>query len=57
MSYSDEDYDEFVAGMKGRDAYHSDPKWRRRKRIVVVTGLVVVALFVFWLLLHGSSGW
>jgi hypothetical protein len=43
--------------MKGRDAYHSDPKWRRRKLVVVVTGLVVVGLFVFWLLLRGSSGW
>lgn len=46
-SYSDEDYDEFVEEMKGRDAYHSDPKWRRRRLVVRIVGLiVVVALLV-----------
>jgi hypothetical protein len=43
--------------MKGGRAYHSDARWRLRRRIVVVTGLVVVALFLFWLFAHGSSGW
>jgi hypothetical protein len=42
--------------MQGRDPLDS-PKWRRRKRLIQVTGLVIVGLFVFWLLMHGSSGW
>jgi hypothetical protein len=42
--------------MEGRDGL-DDPKWRRRKRLVMVTGLVIVALFIFYLLVHGSAGW
>ena len=54
--FDDDAYDEVVADIEGRDDLNS-PKWRRRKRIVMVTGLVIVALFVFWLLAVGSSGW
>jgi len=54
--FTDDDYDEVVADIQGRDDL-ADPKWRRRKRLVMVTGLVIVALFVFWLLARGSSGW
>jgi hypothetical protein len=45
-----------VADLQGRDDLNS-PKWRRRKALVVVTGLLVVFLFVFYLLVRGSSGW
>lgn len=45
-----------MADIQGRDDLNS-PKWRRRRRVVVVTGLVIVGLFVFWLILRGSSGW
>jgi hypothetical protein len=55
-SFTDDDYDEVVADIQGRDDLDS-PKWRRRKRVIVVTGLVIVGLFLFWLLLRGSSGW
>jgi hypothetical protein len=45
-----------VAEIQGRDELDS-PKWRRRKRLVVVTGLFIVFLFVFYLIVHGSAGW
>jgi hypothetical protein len=32
--------------MKGRDAYHSDAKWRRRKLMLRVVGVIVVAALV-----------
>src|SRR5262249_17202859 len=51
----DADYEEFVAGLQGRDPLDADPKWGRRKRVVMVTGLVIVALFVFFLLRYGSA--
>jgi hypothetical protein len=44
-AFTDDDYEEFVADLEGRDDLAS-PKWRRRKRLVVVTGLVVVAALV-----------
>lgn len=55
-AFTDEDYEEVVADMQGRDDLNS-PKWRRRKRLIQVTGLVIVALFVFWLIARGSAGW
>lgn len=55
-SYTDEDYEETIASMQGRDDLDS-PKWRRRKRLIMVTGLVIVFLFVFFLVMHGSAGW
>jgi hypothetical protein len=54
--FTDDDYDEVVADLQGRDDLNS-PKWRRRHALVVVTGLVIVALFVFYLLVRGSSLW
>ena len=54
--FTDDDYDEVVADIEGRDDLNS-PKWRRRKWLIRITGLVLVALFVFWLLRVGSSGW
>jgi hypothetical protein len=38
--------------MKGRDAYHSDPKWRRRRLLVRVVGMIVVAALL--LLIFGA---
>src|SRR5437899_5219428 len=52
--FTDEDYDEVVADIQGRDEFDT-PKWRRRKRLITVTGLVLVCLFVFWLLARGSQ--
>ena len=54
--FTDDDYEEVVANIQGRDELDS-PKWRRRKRLVVVTGLLIVFLFVFYLVVHGSAGW
>ena len=55
-AFDDDDYHEVVAEIEGRDDLAS-PKWRRRKRLVMITGLVIVFLFVFWLIAVGSSGW
>ena len=55
-AFSDDDYDDVVAEIQGRDELDS-PKWRRRKRLVVVTGLLIVFLFVFYLIVRGSAGW
>ena len=54
--FTEEDYDEVVADISGGDELAS-PKWRRRRRLLTVVGLVLVGLFVFWLLTVGSSGW
>jgi hypothetical protein len=54
--FTDDDYDEVVADIEGRDDLNS-PKWRRRRRLIVVTGLIIVFLFVFFLIARGSSGW
>ncbi len=56
--FTDEDYEEVVADLEDEEAaYASSPKWRRRRLVLLVVGLGIVALFVFWLLTVGSSGW
>ena len=54
-AFDDADYEDVVADIAGRDPLAEDPKWSRRKRVVMVTGLVVVALFVFYLLRYGAA--
>lgn len=45
-----------MAKITGKDELNT-PKWRHRKVLLTVTGLVIVFLFVFWLITVGSSGW
>ena len=40
-AFTDDDYDEAVAGIQGHDDLAS-PKWRRRKAMIRVVGIVVV---------------
>jgi hypothetical protein len=54
--FAEEDYEEVVADLEGREVPQSREE-RLRRRVVVVTGLVLVALFLFWLLAAGSSFW
>jgi hypothetical protein len=45
-AFDDEDYEEVVADLRGGDPLERDPKWRRRKLLLRVTGLVLVAALV-----------
>jgi hypothetical protein len=44
-AFTDEDYEEVVADLEDRDDLNS-PKWRRRKLLIRVVGLIVVASMV-----------
>jgi hypothetical protein len=45
-AFDDEDYEDVVADLRGEDPLARDLKWRRRKLLLQVTGLVVVAALV-----------
>ena len=55
-AFTDDDYDAVVANIQNHDELDT-PKWRRRKVLIAVTGLVIVFLFVFYLVVYGSAGW
>ena len=54
--FTDSDYEEVVADLEGKDDL-GDPKWRRRKRFVVIVGLALVAIWLYLFLKSGRTLW